>query len=298
MEIVKLLLLETSNYMTEQKKAMICLFLTAFLWSAGGVLIKLVDWHPMAIAGGRSVIAAIVIWAAFRKESLSFSKPQLIGAIAYCGCVSFFVTATKMTTAANAILLQYTAPIFVALLGTWFLNEKTTRRDWVTIFIVFSGMIFFFIDEVSAGSMLGNIMAVLSGISFALFIICMRMQKDASPYGTVLIGNILTVVIGLFFLSNISLSYNNLLGILLLGIFQLGLAYVLYSYAIRHVPALKATLITSIEPILNPLWVFLLIGEQPGFYAMIGGFIVLAAIILRYWAGDSIINKSKESKVS
>lgn len=278
--------------MIEEKKAIICLFLTAFLWSAGGVLIKLVDWHPMAIAGGRSIIAAIVIWAAFRKESLSFSKNQWIGAFAYCGCVSCFVTATKMTTAANAILLQYTAPIFVALLGTWLLKEKTTRRDWLTIFVVVLGMIFFFIDEVSVGSMMGNLIAVLSGISFALFIVYMRMQKDASPYGSVLIGNILTFVISLFFWSNVSLNYTNLLGILSLGIFQLGLAYVLYSYAIRYVPALKATLITSIEPILNPLWVFLLLGEQPGFFPMIGGMIVLAAIIVRYWIGDSAAVKA------
>lgn len=278
--------------MIEEKKAMICLFLTALLWSAGGVLIKLVDWHPMAIAGGRSLIATIVIWAAFRKENLSFSKPQWIGAIAYCGCVSCFVLATKMTTAANAILLQYTAPVFVALLSTWFLNEKTTRRDWFTIFMVLGGMIFFFIDKVSAGSMLGNMIAVLSGISFALFIVCMRMQKDASPYGSVLIGNLLTFIISLFFWSNTSLNYTNLLGILSLGLLQLGLAYVLYSYAIRHVPALKATLITSVEPILNPIWVFLLIGEQPGFYAMIGGFIVLGAITIRYWIGDSMVPKT------
>ncbi|MBC8015375.1 MAG: DMT family transporter, partial [Sporomusaceae bacterium] len=119
--------------MIEQRKAMMYLFLTALLWSAGGVLIKLVEWHPMAISGGRSFIAAIVFLVAFRKQSLSFSKPQWIGAIAYCGCVTSFVIATKMTTAANAILLQYTAPIFVALLGNWFLNEKTTRRDWLTI---------------------------------------------------------------------------------------------------------------------------------------------------------------------
>lgn len=283
--------------MNEQRKAIICLFLTALLWSAGGVLIKLVDWHPMAIAGGRSFIAAIVIWVAFRKESLSFSKPQWIGAIAYCGCVSCFVLATKMTTAANAILLQYTAPVFVAMLGTWFLNEKTTRRDWLTIVVVLSGMVFFFIDKVSSGSMVGNIIAVLSGISFALFIVCMRMQKDASPYGSVLIGNVLTFVISLFFWSDISLDHTSLLGIFSLGLFQLGMAYVLYSYAIRHVPALKATLITSIEPILNPIWVFLLIGEQPGFYAMIGGFIVLSAITLRYWIGESSVAAAKTANL-
>lgn len=226
--------------MLEERKAIICLFLTALLWSAGGVLIKLVEWPPMVIAGGRSLIAAGVIAIAFHKEKLSFSKAQWIGAIAYCSCVSCFVMSTKMTTAANAILLQYTAPVFVALLSSWLLNEKTTRRDWFTISIVLTGMIFFFIDKVSAGNMLGNLIAVLSGISFALFIVYMRMQKDGSPYGSVLIGNLLTFIISLYFWPGISVTLPNVLGIFSLGLFQLGLAYVLYSYAIRHVPALTA----------------------------------------------------------
>jgi len=297
MGIVRCLFTEVRKEMIEQKKAMFCLGLTALLWSSGGVLIKLVDWHPMAIAGGRSLIAAAVIWLAFRKDSFAFSRLQLVGAFAYCGCVSCFVLATKMTTAANAILLQYnTAPLFVALLGAWFLGEKTTRKDWLTLFIVFIGMIFFFIDKVSPGSTAGNIISILSGISFAVFIVTMRMQKDAVPYGTVLIGNLLTFFISILFWSNISLEYTNLLGILLLGVFQLGLAYVLYAYAIRHVPALKATLITSVEPILNPLWVFIVIGEQPGFYAVIGGIVVFAAIIFRYWKSEraSGINKFTE----
>ena len=268
--------------MTENRKAVLCLALTAILWSTGGVLIKLVDWHPMAIAGGRSMISAFIIWIFFRKEPLSYSKPQWGGAIAYCGCVCLFVISTKLTTAANAILLQYTAPIYVALLGGWLLGEKATRRDWLTILFVLCGMLFFFLDKVSPGGMLGNICAVASGISFALFIIFMRMQKDGSPYGSVLLGNVLTFALSLFFWSDISLQASNLIGICLLGTFQLGLAYVLYSYAILHVKALEATLITSIEPILNPLWVFLLLGEKPGFYSLVGGLIVLVSITIRY----------------
>jgi len=269
--------------MTEQRQSIFCLALTAILWSTGGVLIKWVDWHPMAIAGGRSIIAALVIWAAFRKERLSFSKPQWAGAAAYCGCVSLFVISTKLTTAANAILLQYTAPVYVALLSGWLLGEKTNRRDWLTILLVLGGMVFFFLDKVTAGGMLGNICAVASGVSFALFIVFMRMQKDGSPYGSVLLGNLLTFALSLFFWSGSSLQATNLLGLSLLGVFQLGLAYVLYSYAIRHVKALEATLITSVEPILNPVWVFLFLGETPGLYSMVGGLIVLATITMHYW---------------
>ncbi|AIF49956.1 DMT family transporter [Pelosinus sp. UFO1] len=274
--------------MTQHKKAIFYLALTALLWSAGGVLIKWINWHPMSIAGGRSIIAALVIWLAFRKESLSFSKPQWGGAVAYCACVTLFVIATKLTTAANAILLQYTAPIYVALLSGWLLGEKATRRDWVTIFVVCFGMIFFFLDKVSGGGLLGNLCAVASGISFAFFILFMRMQKDGSPYGSVLIGNLFTFAISLFFWSGNSFESTNLISISLLGVFQLGIAYVLYSYAIRHVEALEATLITSIEPILNPIWVFLLIGEQPGFYSMAGGLIVMTAITMRYWFNSKI----------
>ncbi len=268
--------------MTEQRKAVFCLTLTAVLWSLGGVLIKLVDWHPMALAGARSIIAAAVIGIAFRKQKLSFSRTQWAGAAAYCCCVSLFVISTKLTTAANAILLQYTAPVYVALMSGWLLGENATRRDWLTIFMVLSGMLFFFVDKVTTGGMVGNICAVASGVAFALFIIFMRLQKNDSPYGSVLLGNLLTFALSLFFWPGNSLQVSNLLGILLLGVFQLGLAYVLYSYAIRHINALQATLITSIEPILNPVWVFLFLGEIPGFYSMVGGLVVLATITLRY----------------
>lgn len=269
--------------MTEKRKAIIFMMLAAILWSIGGVLIKGVDWHPMSISGGRSIIAALIIGLAFRKEKLSFSKSQLAGAAAYCACVILFVTATKLTTAANAILLQYTAPIYVALLSSWLLGENVSRRDWFTIFAVCCGMIFFFLDKVTAGGTLGNLYAIGSGISFALFTLFMRMQKEESPYGSVLLGNVFTFFLSFPFWSHNSMDAANITGILLLGIFQLGLSYVFYSYAIRYVEALKATLITSIEPILNPIWVFLLFHEQPGFYSMFGGFVVLAAILLRYW---------------
>lgn len=269
--------------MTQKRKAIFCMVLTAILWSAGGVLIKWIDWHPMSIAGGRSIIAAMVIWLAFRKEKLSFSRPQLAGAMAYCGCVILFVNATKLTTAANAILLQYTAPIYVALLSGWLLGETVSRRDWYTILVVCCGMLFFFLDKVTAGGMLGNLYAIASGVAFALFTLFMRMQKDGSPYGSVLLGNLLTFVLSLFFWSGNTMNVTNVIGISLLGVFQLGASYVLYSYAIRYVEALEATLITSIEPILNPIWVFLFFSEQPGLFSMIGGLIVLAAITLRYW---------------
>ncbi|WP_093689661.1 DMT family transporter [Sporolituus thermophilus] len=269
--------------MINPQNALFFLALVAVLWSSGGVMIKSVAWPPLAIAGLRSLIAAAVIWLAFRKERLHFSRIQLAGAVAYCGMVTSFVTATKLTTAANAILLQYTAPIYVALLSGWLLREKVTRRDVLTIGVVFGGMIFFFLDKVSTGGMLGNILGIVSGISFALFVIFTRMQKDHAPFGSVLLGNILTFFLSLPVLPDITFTVFNLAIISVLGVFQLGLAYVIYSYAIRHVRALEATLITSIEPILNPIWVFLFLGEIPGPYSLIGGAIVLFAVIGGYF---------------
>lgn len=269
--------------MDEHKKALLFLVLAAALWSMGGVLIKLIDWNPMAIAGLRGAIAAIVIGLAFRPQRLSFSRVQWAGAAAYCSTVCFFVVATKLTTAANAILLQYTAPVFVAILGAWLLGEKTTGRDWCTIGTVLTGMVFFFFDKIGGGAMLGNFLAIVAGISFAVFIVIMRMQKDGAPYGSVLLGNILAFLISLPFLGGLAMTAQNLTAIFLLGVFQLGLGYVLYSWAIRQVNALQAVLVTTIEPILNPVWVFVLLGELPGKYALFGGLIVVSAIIVRYY---------------
>lgn len=266
----------------QRLKFIVFLVIAAVLWSTGGFLIKLVNWPPLAIAGARSLIAALVIGLAFRHEALSWSRVQIFGAIAYCGMVTLFVTATKLTTAANAILLQYTAPIYVALLSSWLLNEKTSGKDWLTILFTLGGMIFFFIDRVSAGGMLGNVCGIASGISFALFAIMMRKQKDGSPFGSVFLGNIFTFILGIPALTGAAFTLENCVGILLLGVFQLGVAYVFYSIAIKHVLALEATLITTLEPILNPVWVFLLVGEKPGVYSLIGGLIVLTAISARY----------------
>lgn len=264
-----------------KNNAVFYLIVTAVIWSSGGVMIKWIAWNPIAVAGVRSLIAAMVIGIAFRGEQISYSRPQWAGAVAYCVTMVLFVIATKITTAANAILLQYTAPIYVALLGQWLLGEKVTRRDWLTVVLVFGGMLFFFLDKVTSGGMLGNLFAIASGVTFAFFIIFMRMQKAAAPYGTVLLGNILTFLVSIPWLSSITFNVVNVGAILYLGLFQLGFAYVLYSKAICQVNALEAILITSIEPILNPIWVFLLLGESPGSFALIGGLIVVGSIIMR-----------------
>lgn len=269
--------------MEKRSKAIIYLVLTAILWSLGGVLIKSVRWNPIAIAGARSTISSLVILAYIRKPRFTWSLDQILAAIFYAGTVILFVTANKLTTAANAILLQYGAPIYVAILGSIILKEKTTLADWITIALVIFGMFLFFLDELKPGNFFGNTIAILSGVAFALYIIFMRKQKDESPIESTLLGNILTAMIGLpFILSSSPETRSSWIGIILLGTVQLGLSYILYSIAIKDVTALEAILIPIIEPILNPIWVFLVIGEAPGRFAFIGGAIILVSVTLRY----------------
>lgn len=281
--------------MEKRSKAIIYLTLTAILWSLGGVLIKSVKWNPIAIAGARSAISSLVILAYIRKPKFTWSLDQILATIFYAGTVILFVTANKLTTAANAILLQYGAPIYVAILGSIILKEKTTLADWITIGLVIFGMFLFFLDELKPGNLFGNIIAILSGVAFALYIIFMRKQKDESPIESTFLGNILTAIIGLpFILSSSPETRSSWIGIVLLGTVQLGLSYILYSIAIKDVTALEAILIPVIEPILNPIWVFLAMGEAPSKFAFIGGTIILLSVTLRYTI--PIIKKRKGLK--
>jgi drug/metabolite transporter (DMT)-like permease len=265
----------------ERTKSIIYLVITATLWSLGGLLIKSVDTNPMAIAGVRSGISAIIILAATGKPKLNWSFAQIGAALSYTGLVLLFVAATKNTTAANAILIQYTAPVYVALLSAWFLKEKVKPLDWLTIAVVMGGMVLFFVDELNMEGILGNLLAAGSGICFAFFTVLMRMQKEGSPIESVLLGNIITAVVGIPFIFSDMPGTTGWINLVVLGVVQLGLPYILYAKAIKHVTALEASLIPVIEPLLNPVWVFLFIGEVPGLWALVGGIIVVTAVTIR-----------------
>lgn len=273
--------IENSNSSKERPKALLLLVATATLWSLGGLLIKSVHANPLAIAGTRSAISAVVLLLVLRKPIFTWSFAQIGAALAYAATTILFVTATKTTTAANAIFLQFTAPIYVALLGAWLLKEKTKLVDWITIFIVMSGMVLFFLDNLTTTGILGNLIGAASGITFAFSTIFMRMQKDGSPLESILLGNILTAVIGLPFLIGSVPDTSGWVYLVILGVVQLGIPYILYSKAIKHATALEAILIPIIEPLLNPVWVFMMLGEAPGALTLVGGFIVLTAITVR-----------------
>ena len=262
----------------KREQALALLTGAALCWSLGGVLIKWVDWNPMAIAGARSLIAAGVVWLAFPRMSFSWSFYQLAGAAAYAANMVTFVVANKMTTAANAVLLQYSAPAWVALFSAWFLRERIRRSDWITISLVMGGVTLFFMDKLSFDGLTGNIVAVASGFAFAWVFLLFRRQKDQAPYGSLFLGNILAGLICIPFMFDGVPGGKDLIGLALLGVVQLGVAYCLYSIASRHVTAIDAALILLLEPILNPVWAFLALGEIPGRWAIVGGAIILGAI--------------------
>jgi len=264
-----------------RKKALFMLILAALLWSSGGLLIKSVTIHPMAIAGIRSGAACLIVLLFLGRPRFTWSALQIGGALSYAVTVLCFVYATKLTTAANAILLEYTAPIYIALLGTWFLGERTTKADWLMIGACLAGMILFFMDSLGPGQLLGNIFGILTGLTFAFLAIFLKKQKDTSNLESILLGNAIVAVIGIPFICFDLPDTKDLLWLLLLGAVQLGPPYVLYAKALRNVTALDSILIPIIEPILNPLWVFLLIKERPGPWAVVGGVIVLLAVTIR-----------------
>lgn len=256
----------------------------ALCWSLAGVLIKFIGetWPGLAIAGGRGLIAGIFLLLTNRGLRFHFSRAQLLGAVCYAGCTVLFCLATTLTSAAKAILLQYTAPVWVALLGAWFLGERAVRADWLTIVVALAGMSLFFKDSLALGHLDGDVLALLSGVGFAGMTIALRKQKDSSAVESIILGNLLAFVIGLPWIVRApALPSSGWLALLLLGVLQLGFSYWLYARAIRHVTALEAVLIPVAEPILNPAWVLLFMHEKPSGWAMVGGVIVLSAVSLR-----------------
>ena len=265
-----------------RKNAILMLLFAGVLWSLGGLLIKSIPWHPLAISGLRGGIAAIVIYAFSKDRKIIITYEKLFAACLYTLVVTLFVVANKLTTAGNAILLQYTAPVYVALFGYMFLGEKSTFIDWITIFILLGGLTLFFLDDLSFDGYLGNALAILSGMSFAALTISLRKQKNHNPSDSVLLGNILTLIIGLpLIISETSFNLHSIILILILGTIQLGVPYILYTTAIKHVTALDAIIFPVVEPILNPILVFFILGETLGPWAFLGGALVLGSVVLR-----------------
>jgi drug/metabolite transporter (DMT)-like permease len=265
---------------------------TAFLWSIAGLFIKVIDWNPFAIAGMRSLVASLVVLAWLRRPRFHWSPPQVGAALTQAATMLLFVTANKTTTAANAILLQYVGPVFTAIIGAWLLKEHARWEHWAAFAFVAIGMVMLFMDKLGGGRLLGNVLALLSGLVFSFYYIFMRMQKHGSPLESILLAHWLTAAIGLgiaLFLPLPVFTWKAAGAIAMLGVFQVGIAAILFSAAIKRVTAVSANLIAVIEPVFNPLWVFLALGEAPGLSAVAGGAIIIAAV-----TAASVISASRD----
>jgi drug/metabolite transporter (DMT)-like permease len=272
--------------------------LCALFWSTSGLFIKLIDWHPMVIAGLRSLIAALFMLAVkllFPRRGTGKNRPfpLFAGGLAYALTMICFVIANKLTASANAILLEYSAPVWAAFFGWFLIKEKTHWEHWLALGLVMGGLYLFFKDGLAGGSLLGDSIAFLAGIFFGANSVFMRMQKDGNPSDTMLCSHIITTLICLPFMVVFppTFSLQSGFSILFMGIIQIGCASLLFGFGIKRIPAVQAMLIAVIEPVLNPVWVLLVTGERPSLSAIIGGAIIVAAVLI-----SALVGKSRERR--
>ena len=244
------------------------------------ILVKVLPWSPISVLAGRSIFSSLVFLVYLRRFPFRPTRWQLLAAVCYILTQFLYITSIRLTTAANAIFLQYTAPVYIIFLGYWLLREKPSRADWVAMLVIFTGLGLFFGDGFSLDGFYGNLLAALSGVSMAMMTVAMRAQKDGSPAESFLLANVFSAVFGFYFVWQEPWSVVSWVGIAYLGIFQIGLSFLLYSIAIKIIPALETTLIGTLEPILNPIWVFLFIGETPGPLALVGALVVLVGVVI------------------
>lgn len=284
--------------LSKRNKAILLLIITSILWSTGGLFIKLIPWHPIAISSGRSFTASILmfIFLVFKLHNAQRDQnttlravPQILshlknpfvilGGISGASLYLLFVAANKLTSAGNAIVLQFTAPIWVILFSGVFLHKKPSLKDLLAVLFVFLGIGLFFIESLGHGHFIGDVLAVVAGMFMAIQLLFLKSKKVTEPVVITFLGNLLTFFIGLPFLISAIKTPTALAYILFLGLLQIGVSYILYSYAVRYVTSLEALFITVIEPLLNPLWVYLMTGETIGKLAILGSIIVLATVL-------------------
>jgi drug/metabolite transporter, DME family len=273
--------------LTNRQKGLLYIALAALLWSTGGIGIKAVVDPPLKVTFYRSVFAAVTLFLILRKHIRVRWSPAFVAAIVcYGACLTTFVIATKWTTAANAIFLQYAGVVWVLLLSPLVLREPMRARDAIAIAVALSGMALFFVGKFEARGMAGNAMALVSSVFFAGLILCLRREHDAAR-AAVTWGNVF-IALALFpaVAGDLALSLKSLLALAFLGVFQIALAYAAFVKGLKHVTATEASLTGMIEPVANPIWVLLFLGERPSGYAIAGGAIVLAAIAWHTMQGE------------
>ena len=265
----------------KERRSVLFVFLASVCFSTGGLFIKLVPWSALAINGARNLIGAAVIglYLLITRRKIVFNRRVLTGALSMIGVTTLFAVANKLTTAANTIVLQFTAPVFVILFMSLFYHQKPGRVDLVTCFLVLLGVILFFVDGIQAGNLTGNIVAILSGVCYA-GVFMMNTGKGADAISSCFLGQLTAgLVMTPLCFRETDFSLPVMAAVLALGIVQVGGAYILFSIGIRHTQAVTASLITGMEPIMNPLLVAIFYGEQVSALAVTGAVIVVCSIL-------------------
>jgi len=249
-------------------------------WSLGGLCIKFIPWGAMSIIGLRALLAAAVFVVYRKSVKVNFTRGNVLAALCLSATTILFVFANKMTTAAAAILLQFTAPAFIILIQFVFYRTKPKWSELAAVSITICGMLLFFADKLAPGNMLGNLLAIASGLCFAGVFVCNK-RKDTDPQHALYLGFLINAIIGLPFIPfEATADPVSWFFVFLLGIVQVGLAYVFFSVGIKRTPALLACLITALEPVLNPVWVALATGERPGPFALVGGAVIVVTVVV------------------
>lgn len=275
--------------------ARVQLLLAAVLFSTGGAAIKAISLTNWQVASGRSALAALVLWAGLRAGARLTWRAVLVGA-AQAATLFTFVTANKLTTAANSVFLQATAPLYIALLGPLLLSERIRRRDIPLIVLIFVGILLLFVGSpeplaTAPRPVLGTIVGVVSGFCWALTVMGLRWLARTehaaggeSAGAAALAGNLLVCLFCLpAALPVPELRAADVLGLAYLGVFQVGVAYLLLSRGLRHVPATTGSLLLLAEPALSPMWAWLVHHEAPGFWPLVGGALIIGAATAVGW---------------
>ena len=253
----------------------------ALLFSIGGALIKLIPWSPLAINGTRNLIAAVVMGAYIRikRHRLKFNKTVAFGAVCMFGVTTLFIIANKLTTAANSIILQYACPIWIILMMLVFFGKKPSRKDLLTMAVIFAGILCFFFDSLSSGNIWGDLAAVVSGVFYAgMFLL--NSFEDGDALSSMFFGQLACgVLLSPLTLRETDFSPLVLAAVLVAGAIQIGLAYILFSEGTRYTHPVAASLIATVEPIMNPVWVAIFWGETLAPLSLVGAVIVIGAVL-------------------
>ena len=279
-----------------RNRAIFEMLLCAALWSIAGIFIKLIPWNSIVIAGIRSLIAGAVMFVYMRYKRIGFTadRRSMLGGLALCCTLTCFVAANKLTTAANSIVLQFTAPMFIVVFSVLFLKKKFSRSDIFAVVLTMLGISLFFFDQLTPGHLLGNCVAIVAGMAFAGYYMSLEGASESERMSAILMAHGLTFCVSIPFiaLEPPELGAAPVICIFILGVVQLGIPYVLLGRASGSCPPLACSLLGAVEPLLNPVGVFIFDGEAPGMWALIGGVVVVVTITV--WCGYGDLREKAE----